>query len=226
MQTSISNWPALERPREKLLAFGPETLSDAELLAVVLRSGVKGKSALTMARELLARFGGLRPLLAADCPTLCSALGVGPAKYALLQAALELARRRMAERLRRESSLTSPESARQYLRAWLQDRPCEVFCCLFLDTRHRVLKAEELFRGTIDGASVHPREVVRTALTHNAAAVIVAHNHPSGVAEPSRADELLTRRLKDALALVDIRLLDHIVVGEVHAVSLAERGLI
>lgn len=226
MPTPISHWPALERPREKLLNRGAAALSDAELLALVLRTGVNGKCAVTIASELLIQFGGLRPLLAADRKTLCGVLGVGPAKYAQLQAALELARRRLAERLRRESSLTSPGTAQQYLRAWLQDRPAEVFCCLFLDTRHRVLKAEELFRGTIDGASVHPREVVRAAMAHNAAAVIVAHNHPSGVAEPSRADQQLTQRLKDALALVDVRLLDHIVVGDAQTVSLAERGLL
>jgi len=226
VSNSIALWPATERPREKLLDRGPANLSDAELLAIILRTGTRGRSALCLARDLLGHFGGLRPLLAADQLTLCRAIGIGPATYAQLQAALELSRRQLAEQLQRESPLTSPDLARRYLLAWLQDRPNEVFCCLYLDTRHRVIGAEELFRGTIDGATVHPREVVKSALARNAAALIIAHNHPSGVAEPSRADELLTRRLKDALALVEVRLLDHIVVGDGLTVSMAERGLV
>ncbi len=226
MSKSILSWPATERPREKLLTRGPAALSDAELLAVLLRTGVAGKCAVTVARELISHFGGLRPTLAADRQSLCAALGIGPAKYAQLQAAVELGRRRLAERLVHTTPLTSPEHTRRYLRAWLQDQPKEVFCCLYLDTRHRVLGAEELFYGTIDGATVHPREVVKAALAHNAAALIVAHNHPSGVAEPSRADEHLTRRLKEALALVEIRLLDHLIVGDGQITSLAEMGLL
>jgi DNA repair protein RadC len=222
----IKDWPAGERPREKLLQQGPQALSDAELLAIFLRTGVRGKSAVDLGRDLLSSFGGLRALLQADWRTFCQAPGLGMAKYSQLQAALEISRRYLLESLQREDVLTSPEVARSYLTARLRDRPHEVFACLFLDNRHRVICFEELFRGTIDGATVHPREVVKTALAHNAAAVILAHNHPSGVAEPSRADEMLTRRLKDALALVDIRVLDHIVVGEGNAVSLAERGLL
>ncbi len=222
----IKDWPAGERPREKLLQQGPQALSDAELLAIFLRTGMRGKSAVDLARDLLSSYGGLRALLQADWRTFCQAPGLGMAKYSQLQAALEISRRYLLELLQREDVLTSPEVARSYLTARLRDRPHEVFACLFLDNRHRVICFEELFRGTIDGATVHPREVVKTALAHNAAAVILAHNHPSGVAEPSRADEMLTRRLKDALALVDIRVLDHIVVGEGNAVSLAERGLL
>lgn len=221
----ITEWPAAERPREKLLARGAGALSNAELLAIFLRTGVAGKSAVDVARQLLLRTGGLRPLLAANAAELCREKGVGAAKYVQLQAALELGRRVLKEELHEREKLTSPELARDYLLLQLRDRGHEIFACLFLDTKHRVIAFEEMFRGTLDGASVHPREVVKTALDHNAAAVIAAHNHPSGVAEPSRADELLTRRLKDALALVDIRLLDHLIVGET-VTSLAERGLL
>jgi DNA repair protein RadC len=222
----IKDWPTGERPREKLLQQGPGALSDAELLAIFLRTGMRGKSAVDLARELLGRYGGLRLLLQTDWRTLCEAPGLGQAKLSQMLAAVEMARRCLFETLQREDVLTSPQLARSYLKARLRDRPHEVFACLFLDNRHRVICFEELFRGTIDGATVHPREVVKTALAHNAAAVIFAHNHPSGVAEPSRADEMLTRRLKDALALVEIRVLDHVVVGEGEAVSFAERGLL
>jgi DNA repair protein RadC len=223
---AITDWPAAERPREKLLARGPEALSDAELLAIFLRTGVSGKTAVDLARELIGRFGGLRALLAAGRETLCAAPGLGPAKVAQLQAALEIGRRHLGEALARGPALGSPRAAHEYLRARLRDRPHEVFCCLFLDNRHRVLAFEELFRGTLSGTAVYPREVVRRALAHNAAAVIFAHNHPSGVAEPSRADELLTRRLREALELVDIRTLDHLVVGDGEVVSFSERGLL
>jgi len=223
---TISVWPADDRPREKLLKRGPDTLSDAELIAIFLRTGTRGCSAVDLARGLIQRYGGLRAMLTADLNSLCRTPGIGPGKAAQLAAVVELGRRYLAERLTRDNALTSPDQAQDYLRHWLQDRAAESFCCLFLDTRHRVVRAEELFRGTIDGATVHPREVVKRALTHNAAAVIVAHNHPSGVAEPSRADEVLTRRLREALALVDIRLLDHIVVGDGAVVSLAARGLL
>ncbi len=223
---AIRDWPPGERPREKLLQKGAGALSDAELLAIFLRTGVKGKSALDLARELLERFGGLRALLAADHQTFCQAPGLGTAKYAQLQAILEMAHRCLGETLRREDALDSPQATRRYLSLRLGGYPYEVFGCLFLDNRHRVIAFEELFRGTIDGAAVHPREVVRRALHHNAAAVIFSHNHPSGVAEPSRADRHITLKLKEALALVDVRVLDHVVVGHDETVSLAERGLL
>jgi DNA repair protein RadC len=222
----IKDWPAAERPREKLLQRGAPALSDAELLAIFLRTGVSGKTAVDLARELLERFGGLRPLLAAERAAFCQAPGLGDAKYAQLQAVLEMGRRHLFERLVRGAQLQSPDDTRRFLAARLGNYPYEVFAALFLDNRHRVIAFEELFRGTIDGASVHPREVVRQCLQHNAAAVIFAHNHPSGISEPSRADESLTRRLKEALGLVDIRLLDHIVVGDGECTSLAERGLV
>jgi DNA repair protein RadC len=222
----IKDWPAAERPREKLLQRGAAALSDAELLAIFLRSGIPGKSAVDLARELLDSFGGLRPLLAAERARFCHAAGLGDAKYAQLQAVLEMARRHLSERLRRGDALRSPDDTRRYLQARLADYPFEVFAALFLDNRHRVIACEELFRGTIDGASVHPREVVRRALAHNAAALILAHNHPSGVSEPSQADHQITLRLRDALALVDVRVLDHLVVGAGECTSLAERGLL
>lgn len=220
----ITDWPAGERPREKLLQQGAEVLSDAELLAIFLRIGVSGSSAVDLARQLLVEYGGLRPLLEADRERFCGTHGLGPAKYAQLQAVLEMARRHLAERLQRGDALTDPETTREYLGRRLAGRPHEVFAVLFLDNRHRVIVCEELFRGTIDGAAVYPREVVKAALAHNAAAVILAHNHPSGVAEPSRADRDLTRRLTEALALVDIRVLDHLVIGDGTSTSFAERG--
>lgn len=222
----ITDWPVLERPREKLLAHGAQALSDAELLAIFIRTGTRGRTAVDVARDLLTKFGGLRELLAADRDTLCAAHGLGPAKFAQLQAAVEMARRHLGEELKRGTPLASPRDTRAFLQAQLRDRHYEVFCCLYLDNRHRVIAFEEVFRGTIDGTAVYPREIVRAALAHNAAAVIFAHNHPSGVAEPSRADELLTQRLKDALGLVDIRTLDHLVIGDGVTVSLAERGLL
>ncbi|MES9990565.1 MAG: DNA repair protein RadC [Candidatus Thiodiazotropha sp.] len=222
----ITDWPLDERPREKLLQRGSESLSDAELLAIFLRTGVAGQTAVDLARSLLLDFGGLRHLLAADQQRFCRGKGLGVAKYAQLQAVLEMSRRYLGEQLTASDSLTSPEQTQDYLQVRLRHYPYEVFSCLFLDNRHRILGYEELFRGTIDGASVHPREVVRRALEYNAAALIFAHNHPSGVAEPSRADRQITLRLKEALALVEIRVLDHIVIGEGEAVSLAQRGMI
>jgi DNA repair protein RadC len=222
----IRDWPASERPREKLLERGPAALSDAELLAIFLRTGITGKSAVDLARELLEDFGGLRPLLAAERNRFCAAAGLGNAKYAQLQAVLEMGRRHLFEDISRGRTLASPAVTRDYLQARLGDYPYEVFACLFLDNRHRLITCEELFRGTVNGASVHPREVVRRALSHNAAALILAHNHPSGVAEPSEADIQLTGRLRDALALVDVRVLDHLVVAPGDWASLAERGLI
>jgi len=223
---SMTDWPEAERPREKLLSQGPTALSDAELLAIFLRTGTPGQTAVELARELLGEFGSLRGLLQANQQQLCAAHGLGPAKFAQLQAVLELARRHLGEHLQRGDLLLNPEATRRYLITTLGDLPHEVFCCLFLDTRHRLICYEELFQGTIDGASVHPREVVRRALHHNAAAVILAHNHPSGVAEPSDADQRITRRLKQALQLVDIRVLDHLVVGDRTVMSFAEHGLL
>ena len=222
----ITDWPVAERPREKLLERGPQALSDAELLAIFLRTGCRGRTAVDLARDLLGEFGGLRPLLEADPTRFCRCAGLGPAKYAQLQAVLEMSRRHLWETLRRQATLASPADSTAYLSALLRDRPHEVFGCLYLDNRHRVLAFAELFRGTIDGASVHPREVVKEALAANAAAVILVHNHPSGVAEPSQADLALTRRLREALALVEIRVLDHLVVGDGETVSLASRGLL
>jgi DNA repair protein RadC len=223
---AIREWPKAERPREKLLDRGSEALSDAELIAVLLGSGVRGSSAVDVARKLITRFGSIRELLRADRSECLSQLGLGPARYALLRAALELARRHHLDRLRVGPLVSSPESTREFLLAQLRDRPYEVFCCLHLDSRYRLITFEELFRGTVDGASVHPREVVRQAIAHNSAALIFAHNHPSGVAEPSHADELITQRLRDSLALVDVRVLDHIVVGDGSCISFAERGLL
>jgi DNA repair protein RadC len=221
---SIRDWPAAERPREKLLSAGPQALSDAELLAIFLRSGSRGLDAVALARELIRDFAGLRQLLLADQHRLCATRGLGPAKYAQLQAALELARRHLGAALQRGEPIKNPSDTKCFLNARLRDYAHEVFACLFLDTRHRLISYEELFRGTLDGASVHPREVVRRALEHNAAAVVLAHNHPSGVAEPSDADRRITRRLQDALGLVDIRVLDHLVIGDQVTVSFAERG--
>jgi len=222
----ITDWPVEERPREKLLQRGPEALSDAELLAIFLRTGVPGKTAVDLARQLLEQHKGLTNLLAADHKRFCASQGMGLAKFAQLQAALEMSRRFLRDSLRRGDSLTSPGDTRRYLQSRLRTHPHEVFACIFLDSRHRLIEYEELFRGTIDGASVHPREVVRRALHHNAAAVILAHNHPSGVSEPSAADARITQHLKEALALVDVRLLDHFVIGDGEPTSLAERGMI
>ncbi len=222
----IRRWPISERPRERLIRRGPGALSDAELLALFLGSGTPGLSAVDLARQLLGHFEDLRGLLTADRAAALRAPGLGPARYALLQAALELSRRHLELALVRGPGLAGPADVRRFLRARLRDRPHEVFCCLYLDNRHRVIAFEELFRGTIDGASVHPREVIKQALAHNAAAVILAHNHPSGVAEPSQADELITRRLRGGLGLVDIQILDHLVIGDTGCVSFAERGLL
>ena len=222
----ITDWPRNERPREKLLSKGPATLSDAELLAIFLRTGVRGKTAIDLARDLLTEHKGLRPLLEINHTLFCKTKGLGTAKYVQLHAALELGRRYLESSISRGQVLASPKDTRDYLRAKLRAYPYEVFACLFLDNRHRVICFEELFTGTIDGASVHPREIVRRALFHNAAATIFAHNHPSGVAEPSHADEAITKRLQAALALVDVRVLDHFVVGDQETVSMAERGLL
>lgn len=223
---AIKDWPEDERPREKLLNQGSAALSEAELLAIFLRTGVSGKSAVDLARDLLKQFDGLKGLLAAPLNQFCDAKGLGPAKYAQLQAVLEMGRRYLRDDIEHRDVLTSPEITRDFLKSHLYQYPHEVFACLFLDNRHRVIRFEKLFSGTIDGASVHPREVVRRSLDLNAAAVIFAHNHPSGVAEPSQADIQITQRLKDALALVDVRVLDHFIIGDGSGTSLAERGLV
>ncbi|HIJ21963.1 MAG TPA: DNA repair protein RadC [Gammaproteobacteria bacterium] len=224
---AITDWPEGERPREKLLQRGAQSLSDAELLAIFLRTGLPGKSAVDLARELLERFGGLRQLLEADHSTFCSAKGLGDAKYAQLQATLEMSCRHLKAQLSKGDVLTSPQLTRSYLSSRLRGYPQEVFAALYLDNQHRVITFETLFTGTIDGASVHPREVVRSALQHNAAALIFAHNHPSGVAEPSASDRSITQTLKEALSLVDIRVLDHIIIGDGESTtSFAERGIL
>lgn len=222
---AIRDWPPAERPRERLLADGAAVLSDAELLAVLLRTGVRGKTAVELARELLARFGGLSALLAAGAEIRCTK-GLGAAKSAQLAAAIELARRSLKEDLAEGAALTSPAAVREYLRLTLGSREHEVFVCLWLDAQHRVLRSDEAFRGTLTQTSVYPREIVKAALAVNAAAVIFAHNHPSGVAQPSQADELLTRSLKEALALVEVKVLDHFIVAGRQALSFAERGLL
>jgi DNA repair protein RadC len=224
---AITDWPADERPRERLLAQGAAALSDAELLAIFLRVGVKGKSAVDLARDLLGRFGGLNRLFAASSTELSAVHGMGPAKYVQLQSVLEMSRRALAEGMIRGDAFASPGAVRDYLRLHLAGLPHEVFFALWLDAQNRLIVAEELFCGTLTQTSVYPREVVKKALGHNAAAVVLAHNHPSGLAEPSRADELLTRELKQALALIDVRVLDHfIVAGQSQPLSFAERGLL
>lgn len=222
---SIRDWPAPERPRERLLTLGANSLSDAELLAIFLRTGVSGRSAVDLARYLLNQFGSLRALFEADLAAFSSHLGLGPAKFAQLQAVLEMARRHMAESLRRDDALESPAQVRSYLKSVLRHEPHEVFASLFLDSQHRVLAFEVLFHGSINTAYVHPRQVVKRALAHNAAGLILCHNHPSGVSEPSHADIHLTKRLMEALALVDVEVLDHVIVGDGEPLSLVERGL-
>ena len=225
MSRVISDWPMEERPREKLLDRGADTLSDAELLAIFLRTGTRGLTAVDLARRLLERFGGLKPLLDSREAEFCAHPGLGRAKYAQLQAVLEMARRHLFENMQRGDALCSPDDTRHFLHTELRAYPHEVFACLFLDNRNRVLAFEKLFYGTIDGASVYPREVVRRTIDNNAAAVIFAHNHPSGVAEPSAADRQITQRLQDALALIDVRVLDHMIIGD-EVVSFVERGLL
>jgi DNA repair protein RadC len=223
---AIPDWPESERPREKLLKNGAANLSDAELLAIFLRTGMAGKSAVDLARELLTCFNGLTGLFSADQPAFCSVPGMGPAKYAQLQAVLEMARRALEEKMKSGDAMSSPQSVRDYLRLTLQGKKHEIFVGIFLDAQNRTIASEELFKGTLTQTSVYPREVVKRALHHNAAAMIFAHNHPSGLAEPSRADEMLTQSLKQALALVDVNVLDHFIVGGGTAMSFAERGLI
>ena len=220
----IRDWPAAERPREKLLARGPGALSDAELLAIFLGSGLRGRDAVETARDLLGAHGPLRALLERSAVELARLPGLGPARACALSAALELGHRHLSADLERGAALSDPQAAGRYFAQRLRGLPHEVFAALFLDNRHRSIAFEELFRGTLDGAEVHPREVVRRALAHNAAAVIVGHNHPSGNREPSAADRAVTARLKQAWSLVDLRLLDHFVIADGPPVSLAARG--
>ncbi|MEF3021816.1 DNA repair protein RadC [Vibrio mimicus] len=223
---NLKDLPAESMPREKLLQRGPQSLSDAELLAIFLRTGTQGMNVLALADLLLSDFGSLRALFCASKEQFCRHKGLGEAKFVQLQAVLEMTQRYLGETLKRGDALTSPQQTKLYLSSILRDRQREAFYILFLDNQHRVIRDEILFEGTIDAASVYPREVVKRALHHNAAAVILAHNHPSGVAEPSQADRRITDRLRDALSLVEIRVLDHFVVGDGEVVSFAERGWI
>ena len=223
---AIRDWPTSERPREKLMQRGADALSDAELLAIFLRTGCAGRSAVDLARELLQRFGSLAGMLSAGKGSFCQVRGIGEAKYVQLQAVMELARRHLGEQLGREQVFSNPSLVGEFLLAHLRDCEQEIFAALFLDSQHRLISWEKLFFGTIDSASIYPREVVKRALYHNAAAVVLSHNHPSGVAEPSESDQLITQRLKEALILVDIRVLDHVIVGGGYTVSMAEHGMV
>jgi len=223
---AIRDWPENEQPRYKLLNNGPHSLSDAELLAIFLGSGYKGLTAIDMARNMLSDANGLRPLLEQNPKKLMHIKGIGKAKWALLAAALEMGRRYLEAEIQPRTVLTSPDKTKTYVKAWLRHLQKEVFACLFLDSRHRIISCEILFTGTIDGASVYPREVVKRCLELNSAAVIFAHNHPSGVAEPSQADRQITSKLTQTLSLLDIRVLDHLIVGDKLVISMAERGLL
>ncbi|MBF0264081.1 MAG: DNA repair protein RadC [Gammaproteobacteria bacterium] len=223
---TIKNLPENERPREKLIKFGANHLSDIELLAIFLRTGIKGLTAIDLARNLLQHFGGLRQLLKADAKTFCEVKGLGLAKYSQLQACLELSSRFFEQTLQQTTVFNSVDITKRYLANKIRDKEHEVFTCLYLNNQHFLIHAEELFRGTIDSASVHPREIVKNALSYNAAALIIAHNHPSGIAEPSQSDKIITEKIKSALELVDIRLLDHFIVGNSQITSLAEQGFL
>ncbi len=222
----INDWPAGERPRERLIQRGAAALSDAELLAIFLRTGVTGKSAVDLARDVLTQFGTLTNMFAASQIEFCKIHGMGQAKFVQLQAVLEMSRRALHEEMQAGDALNSPQAVRKYLLLQLQSRQQEVFMVIFLDAQHRVLATEEMFHGTLTQASVYPREVVKRALFHNASAVIFAHNHPSGVAEPSQSDRMLTDALKQALALVEVRTLDHFIVAGSQCLSFAERGML
>jgi DNA repair protein RadC len=223
---AITDWPEDQRPRERLIKFGAGALSDAELLAVFLRIGVKGKSAVDLGRDMLGQFGSLTGLFAADIKEFSSLHGLGSAKYAQLHAVLELAKRAISEELKTDEPLSSPDAVKKYLQLLIGSKPYESFAVLFLDIKNRLISSEELFRGTLSHASVYPREVLKAALHHNCASIILAHNHPSGSCEPSQADLSLTQTLKQALALVDIRILDHFIVANPHVYSFAEHGQI
>ena len=222
---AITDWALEDRPREKLLIKGAEALSDAELLAIFLRTGIKGKTAVDLARDLLTDSGGLSALLSADEARFCQGKGVGQAKFVQLKAVVEMSRRYLHEKIQRGDVMENVADVKRYLQSRLQAYPFEVFSCLFLDNKHRVIEYEELFRGTVDTDSVHTREVVRRAIHHNAVAIVLAHNHPSGGAEPSTSDIEITTRLKEALQLIDVRVLDHFIIGD-EVVSFAERGLL
>ncbi|MES3023847.1 MAG: DNA repair protein RadC [Pseudomonadota bacterium] len=222
----IKHWPAPQRPRERLIAHGAHALSDPELLALFLRAGVPGKNAVELGRDLIIHFGSLNALFGASCSQFCAVHGLGPAKFAQLQAVMELAQRALGEQLQAGQTLGSPESVKLYLRLTLSKKAHESFVVMFLDVKNRLIASEEMFRGTLTHTSVYPREVVKAALAHNAAGVLLAHNHPSGTPEPSESDLLLTRALGQALALVDVRVLDHFVVAGPHVHSFAEHGQI
>lgn len=223
---TIANWPTLERPKEKLISFGAEKLSDAELIAVVLQSGLKGMDAMELARLLLVQFGGLRGLLAASREDICDVKGLGDSKFARLAVIMELGNRCRLEVLKTRDVLNGAKRTKEYLKAKYQGQDSEIFSCLFLDSQHQLIIVEELFNGTIDGAAVYPREVVKKCLKYASAAVIFAHNHPSGIAEPSQADIAITAKLKAALSTIDVRVLDHLIIGDPNITSLAERGLL
>lgn len=221
---AITDWPQEQRPRERLIKHGPQSLSDAELLAVFLRVGVTGKSAVDLGRDMVGHFGSLNGLFSATLTDFSQINGLGPAKFAQLQAVLELARRALGEELKAGLTLSSPQAVKHYLQLLLSSRQHESFAVLFLDVKNRLIASEELFRGTLTHASVYPREVVKVSLAHNAASIILAHNHPSGSPEPSAADHTLTQALKQALAMVDVRVLDHFVVAGQQVYSFAEHG--
>lgn len=223
---AIPDWPISERPREKLLQKGVTALSDTELLAIFLRTGITGKSAVDLARELLSHFGSLTNVFAADQTSFCQLPGMGIAKYTQLQAVLEMARRALGEALKNGNAMNSPALVRDFLRLSLTNKQHEVFIGIFLDAKNHTIATEELFSGTLTQTSVYPREVIKRALHHNAAAIIFAHNHPSGVAEPSHADKVLTQSLKQALAMIDVKVLDHFIVGGSSTMSFAEHDLI
>ncbi len=221
---SILDWNLEQRPRERLLSQGATALSDAELLAIFLRTGVKGLTAVDLAQQLLTKFGGLSQILSANQTHFCDALGLGPSKFATLAAVLEMARRSSLQMLKQTDALNSPQSVQQFLQYWLRNKPYEVFVLLMLDNQNHLIQALELFRGTVNQTAVYPREVVKTCLDHNASAVIFAHNHPSGCAEPSRADQILTQTLKTSLSLVDIQVLDHLIIAGPSSFSFAQHG--
>lgn len=222
----VTDWPLHERPRERLLKQGPEALSDAELLAIFLRTGVKGKTVLDVSRILIGQFGNLRNLLAASCEEFCQHPGLGPAKYAQLQAAKALIQRCLNEHLEHRTAFLDIRQVKDFLLTHLQHLKREVFACLFLDTQHRLIQFEKIFYGTIDSAHVHPREIVKRALELNACSVILAHNHPSGVITPSQSDKYITQRICKALALVELKTVDHMIVGKNAVLSFAELGLL
>lgn len=223
---AIRDWPASERPREKLIELGAQALSDAELLAIFLRMGVSGKSAVDLARDLLTQFGSLNAIYAASMKEISLVHGMGLSKYAQLQAVFEMSRRALSEQIRKKDVLSSPQQVRNYLVLKLASESKEVFMVLFLDTQNRLIAMEEMFRGSLTQTSVYPREVVKRSLHHNAASVMFAHNHPSGIAKPSRADEMITKELTKALALIDVRVLDHFIVAGNETLSFAEIGLL